>query len=220
MTALRCLAAFLFLFSASTVRAEEELTSDQWSDVVGFVDQTLSTARSGSDNSRSFGRDVAINVVPQKAVSRSTGEICGAGCYDPCRGFELTVTRDDGRAIYEYSGRRCASSADFSTWRSDGSISLDRVRRSGPDPDLIQRAASYLAALAYLPDEFGTPDADRTMAALSEFRRDAQTQQADNGDITPADIGALRTTVERSNRTGTCAAEPRTRFAACGSSSF
>lgn len=216
----RLLAVFLLLAFAPFAKAQEELSSDQWNDVVGFIDQTLGTAKSGSDNPRQLEADLAINVVPQKAVSRSTGEICGAGCYDPCRGFDLSVTREGEQAIFRYSGRRCAVSSDFAQWGPDGPITLDRVLRSGPDPDLVRRAASYLAVLAYLPEGFGKPDANTTLAALRVFRSDAQLRVEDEGDITASDIAALRATVDRSNRKGACAAPSRAKFSACESSSF
>jgi hypothetical protein len=122
--------------------------------------------------------------------------------------------------ISQYSGRRCAASADFSAWRADGPIKLDRVLRSRPDPELVRRATSYLAALAYLPEGFGAPDAAKTMVALREFRNDAELRTSDDGDITADDIAALRSTIKRSNRGTTCSVPARSRFSACETSSF
>lgn len=214
------LALPIVLALSPCAQAQEDLSPGQWRAVVGFIDQMLSTAKSGSDNPYDLDRSLAINVVPHKAISRSTGEICGAGCYDPCRGFNLSVTRQNGRLIQDYSGRRCSTSADFSAWSPDGPIALDRVLRSGPDPDLVQRAASYLVQLAYLPDASGTPDPDQTMEALRAFRGDSGTLPVAGEDITPDDIEALRATVDRSSRSGTCAVPPTARYSACETSAF
>ncbi|SJZ55143.1 peptidoglycan-binding domain-containing protein [Consotaella salsifontis] len=203
------------LLVAGSVKAEEPLSDQDWKQVNSYINEIMRTGRSEVAVESPLNASLDVIVTPHKAVSRATGAICSAGCFDPCRPFDLQVVRNKGQTIYEFKGRKCASSQDFAKWENDQPVSLQRVLQlapSGPDHQMIVEAQQLLTELGYYGFRATEKFDSETKAALLEFRADAQVSGPPD-DITSADITEMRRTLSRSRPTGSCPVDKP--FVAC-----
>lgn len=198
------LAALSIAAHKSASSQEVVITQDQQR-INSLIDRTLKGGRSNVEASESISSTVKATVVPRPMISRATGELCDR-CTDFCRDYLLKIEFDGGLDTMVYSGQNCIvvpnSDPSSGNWSSSRALSLTD-RRSIIPPDVLSNARSYLLQLQYLP----STNAQSTLeflAALSEFRDDAQLPHPPSYQVTEADITALRRATANMTTAGSC----------------
>ncbi|MCS0494801.1 hypothetical protein NVS89_06795 [Ancylobacter sp. MQZ15Z-1] len=186
------LLAALFLPPARLALGQQELSEGERAALRALVGDAVAKGASGRPLAGPLSPRVQATVVPEKAVSRRTGQVCNE-CTEVCRPYRVTLEMDEGLTLLVYAGRSCAvgDGRSFLNARWTDAVAPTLVERRSPIPEAtLAEAARLLVALRYLPASPSPPLA--VMEALDAFRDDAQLGHPSGYRITDADLAALR----------------------------
>lgn len=103
------------------------------------IADALENARSGSEVPWSSESGYGGHVTVDRAFSRSTGQVCTAGCNDPCRPVDYQVSSTESLTVFH--GLRCRQVEDDGTvrWivRGNDTITRHMTLVNGVDPNNI-----------------------------------------------------------------------------------
>ncbi|QIB33719.1 hypothetical protein [Ancylobacter pratisalsi] len=206
----------LVLLPAGLARGQPVLTGEERAALRPLIADAMIKIASGRRLQGPLSVRTQAIIVPQKAVSRRTGQLCNA-CTSLCRDYELTLEMDEALTTLVYQGRACAESRtgffESAKWDDDRPLTLVATRSSISEP-LLAEATQHLTALMYLPTAPRPPPL-AVMRALEQFRDDTQLRRPSGYEISDSDINALRQSSAYLQNAANCPV-PRGRYGICG----